>query len=234
MATILVVEDDSNILELVKFNLEKEGHIVNEAIDGESAIIKLQETLPDLVILDLMLPRLDGLEVCKKLRANTRSSNLPILMLTAKSEEFDKVLGLEMGADDYMTKPFSPRELVARVKALLRRSSRRESSSDGPIQVGEISIDVERYEVWIHGRKQELTPKEFELLRLLASNPGKVFNREFLLERIWGYDYFGDSRTVDVHIRHIRQKVEKDPANPRYIETVRGVGYKFRDPAEMG
>ncbi|QGG47933.1 response regulator transcription factor [Heliorestis convoluta] len=234
MAKILVVEDDSNILELVKFNLEKEGHQVEEALDGESAIIKLQEELPDLVILDLMLPRLDGLEVCRRIRSRSRSSNLPVMMLTAKGEEVDKVLGLEMGADDYMTKPFSPRELVARVKALLRRSHRGEASASGPIHVAELSIDVERYEVWINGRKQDLTPKEFELLRWLASNPGKVFNREFLLERVWGYDYYGDSRTVDVHIRHIRQKIEKDPSNPRYIETVRGVGYKFRDPAEMG
>ncbi|MZP28988.1 response regulator [Heliobacterium undosum] len=230
MAKILVVEDDQHILELVRFNLEKEGHAVQAAVDGEAALACLQEELPDLIILDLMLPRLDGLELCRRVRSRNHSSHLPILMLTAKGEEVDKVIGLEMGADDYMTKPFSPRELVARIKALLRRTTRSDARPGGPMQVGELTIDAERYEIRVGGVKQDLTPKEFELLRWLASHPGKVFTREFLLERIWGYDFFGDSRTVDVHIRHLRQKVEKDPGNPRYIETVRGVGYKFRDP----
>ncbi|MBM7867547.1 response regulator [Heliobacterium gestii] len=230
MAKILVVEDDQHILELVRFNLEKEGHAVQAAVDGEAALAYLQEELPDLIILDLMLPRLDGLELCRRVRSRNHSSHLPILMLTAKGEEVDKVIGLEMGADDYMTKPFSPRELVARIKALLRRTSRGDGRTGGPMQVGELTIDADRYEIRVGGVKQDLTPKEFELLRWLASHPGKVFTREFLLERIWGYDFFGDSRTVDVHIRHLRQKVEKDPGNPRYIETVRGVGYKFRDP----
>ncbi|ABZ84635.1 transcriptional regulatory protein [Heliomicrobium modesticaldum Ice1] len=230
MAKILVVEDDQHILELVRFNLEKEGHTVQVAVDGEAALACLQEELPDLIILDLMLPRLDGLELCRRVRSRNHSAHLPILMLTAKGEEVDKVIGLEMGADDYMTKPFSPRELVARIKALLRRATRSDVRLGGPMQVGELTIDADRYEIRVGGVKQDMTPKEFELLRWLASHPGKVFTREFLLEKIWGYDFFGDSRTVDVHIRHLRQKVEKDPGNPRYIETVRGVGYKFRDP----
>ncbi|MTV47583.1 response regulator [Heliobacillus mobilis] len=231
MAKILVVEDDQHILELVRFNLEKEGHEVETAMDGEAALERLQEDLPDAIILDLMMPRLDGLEVCRRVRSRARSAHLPILMLTAKGEEVDKVIGLEMGADDYMTKPFSPRELTARIKALLRRTLRTtETKPGGSMQIGELAVDTERYEVRVNGQKQELTPKEFELLRWLASHPGKVFTREFLLERIWGYDFFGDSRTVDVHIRHLRQKIERDPGNPRYIETVRGVGYKFHDP----
>lgn len=229
MAKILVVEDDQNIAELVKFNLEKEGHQVSLAQDGEAGLQFLQREIPELVVLDLMLPKLDGLELCRMIRSKTKFNHLPVIMLTAKSEEVDKILGLEMGADDYLTKPFSPRELTARIKALLRRSSRSESRAGGPLNIGELVIDVDKYEVWVAGRKQDLTPKEFELLRLIISHPGKVFTREFLLERIWGYDFFGDSRTVDVHIRHLRQKIEKDPANPRYIETVRGVGYKFRE-----
>ncbi|MCW2278871.1 response regulator transcription factor [Heliophilum fasciatum] len=231
MAKIAVIEDDGHILELVRFNLEKEGHQVISAMDGEKALQLISDDPPDLVILDLMLPKMDGLEVCRALRGRSRSAHLPIVMLTAKGEEVDKVLGLEMGADDYITKPFSPRELTARVKALLRRVNRVDAQVTGPIQIGELHIDAERYEVLVNGRKQDLTPKEFELLRWMAARPGKVFTREFLLERIWGYDFYGDSRTVDVHIRHLRQKIEQDPANPQYIDTVRGVGYKFRAPS---
>ncbi|MDD2422530.1 MAG: response regulator transcription factor, partial [Heliobacteriaceae bacterium] len=209
-----------------RYNLEKEGYQVAAAPDGETACRLLAESPPDLVVLDLMLPGLDGLEVCRRIRACAGTAWLPVLILTAKVEEMDKVLGLEMGADDYMTKPFSPRELTARVKALLRRIKRNVAPA-GLIKAGGITIDPERYEVRVNGRQPSFTAKEFELLRLLASRPGKVFTREFLLEHLWGYDYLGDSRTVDVHIRHLRRKIERDPGNPEYIKTVRGVGYKF-------
>lgn len=226
---ILVVDDEANITELMRFNLSKEGYQVSTAATGQQCLELAEKQLPDLIILDLMLPGMDGLEVCRNLRKNTLTENIPIIMLTARGEEVDKVLGLEMGADDYMTKPFSPRELLARVKAHLRRSTRGKSTGEeGKLLVqGNIIIDLESYEVSVQGTKQDFTPKEFEVLRLLMANPGKVFTRDYLLEKVWGYDYMGDSRTVDVHIRHIRQKVEQDDANPQYIETVRGVGYRF-------
>lgn len=226
---ILVVDDEANITELMRFNLSKEGYQVSTAATGQQCLELAEKQLPDLIILDLMLPGMDGLEVCRNLRKNTLTENIPIIMLTARGEEVDKVLGLEMGADDYMTKPFSPRELLARVKALLRRSTRGKSTGEeGKLLVrGNIIVDLESYEVSVQGTKQDFTPKEFEVLRLLMANPGKVFTRDYLLEKVWGYDYMGDSRTVDVHIRHIRQKVEQDDANPQYIETVRGVGYRF-------
>ncbi|HHW02974.1 MAG TPA: response regulator transcription factor [Thermoanaerobacterales bacterium] len=226
---ILIVDDEPHILELVRFNLEASGFKVIEALDGQKAIELAQTENPDLILLDLMLPGIDGLEVCRILRQQKATREIPIIMLTAKSEEIDKVLGLEIGADDYITKPFSPRELTARVKAVLRRSVGSEKNENN-IKVGNLVIDVEKHEVLVDGEKQEFTPKEFDLLKLLASNPGKVFSREYLLENIWGYDYLGDTRTVDVHIRHLRQKIEKDSDRPVYIETVRGIGYKFNKP----
>lgn len=226
---ILVVDDEPHIVELVRFNLEASGFKVIEAMNGQKAIELAQSENPDLILLDLMLPGTDGLEVCRFLRQQKSTREIPIIMLTAKSEEIDKVLGLEIGADDYITKPFSPRELVARIKAVLRRSAGSEKNENN-IKIGNILVDIEKHEVLVEGEKQEFTPKEFDLLKLLASNPGKVFSREFLLENIWGYDYLGDTRTVDVHIRHLRQKIERDSDKPVYIETVRGIGYKFNRP----
>ncbi|GAV25728.1 DNA-binding response regulator [Carboxydothermus islandicus] len=224
---ILVVDDEAPIVELIKFNLEREGYKVLEAYDGIRALEIVKKELPDLVILDIMLPGMSGLEVCKNIRNNEKTAEIPIIMLSARGEEVDKILGLELGADDYMVKPFSPRELVARVKARLRRLEGREGKKEGIIKIKDIVIDQEKFAVYVKGKKMDFTPKEFELLKLLASNPGKVFTREYLLEKIWGYEFLGDTRTVDVHIRHIRQKIEDNPAEPVYIETVRGVGYRF-------
>ncbi|MHB8171837.1 MAG: response regulator [Thermincolia bacterium] len=229
MAKILVVDDEQHIAELVKFNLEKEGYQVICAHSGAEAIDRFKEETPNLIVLDIMLPEMDGLEVCRRLRNLPNGADVPVIMLTAKGEEVDKVLGLEIGADDYMTKPFSPRELVARVKARLRRLAKEEKQPEGQVLTyGEVVVYPENYEVMVRGRKQDLTPKEFELLKLLLTNRGKVYTRDYLLERIWGYDYYGDTRTVDVHIRHLRQKIEDNPGSPVYIETVRGVGYRFK------
>ncbi|GAB6173525.1 response regulator [Paradesulfitobacterium aromaticivorans] len=227
MAVILVVDDEESIQELLRYNLEKEGYKVLAARDGLEALERVGKDQPDLVVLDVMLPHMDGMEVCRQLRLNPKFRELPVIMLTAKGEEIDKVLGLELGADDYMTKPFSPRELVARIKARLRRVK---SADEVPDQIvhGELRIDLTRFMVYIKEQETELTPKEFELLRVLATRPGKVYSREELLERIWGYEYAGDTRTVDVHVRHVRQKIEKDPSNPEYIETLRGIGYRFK------
>jgi len=232
MPKILVVDDEKHIVELIRFNLSKEGWIVESALDGFTALDEAILGHPDIIVLDVMLPEMDGLEVCRRLKANEDTSHIPVIMLSAKSEELDKILGLEIGADDYMTKPFSPREMVARIKARLRRKDTtnggdREKSE--VIRVNHIVMEPEKFEVYINNVKQEFTFKEFELLKLMMVNRGKVFTREFLLERIWGYEYSYDTRTVDVHIRHLRQKIEIDPAKPGYIETIRGVGYKFRD-----
>jgi two-component system, OmpR family, alkaline phosphatase synthesis response regulator PhoP len=231
---ILVVDDEPSIVKLVQFNLEKEGYLVDIAEDGQTALNKIKEQRPDLLVLDLMLPKVDGLEVCKQVRRENRQ--LPILMLTAKTEEFDKVLGLELGADDYMTKPFSPRELVARVKAIFRRTEAiREGSREEPkqvIQVGDLTIDTDGYEVLRNGEPIDLTPKEFELLVYLANHRGRVLSRDQLLNAVWDYDYIGDTRIVDVHVSHLREKVEEDSRNPVYIKTVRGIGYKFEGPKE--
>lgn len=175
-----------------------------------------------------MLPEIDGFEVCKKIKRDDELANIPIIMLTAKGEEFDKILGLELGADDYITKPFSVRELIARIKAVLRRNNKEEKQQN-IINIDNLTIDLERHEVLKEGKKVELTLKEFELLKLLVMNKGKVMTRDFLLDRIWGYEYYGETRTVDVHVRHLRQKIEEDDKNPKYIETVRGIGYKFKD-----
>ncbi|SHH63891.1 response regulator transcription factor [Desulfosporosinus lacus] len=227
MATILVVDDEEPILELLRFNLEKEGYLVCVAKDGQEALERVEKEQPDLVVLDLMLPGMDGLEVCRRIRLIPKYQQIPIIMLTAKGEVIDKVLGLELGADDYMTKPFSPRELLARIKARLRRINLPEEA-DSQIIRGELRIDVKGFRVYVRGAETELTPKEFELLRVLVAHPGRVYSRDDLLERIWGYEYDGDTRTVDVHVRHLRLKIEKDPSNPEYIETLRGIGYRFK------
>ncbi|NLW47469.1 MAG: response regulator transcription factor [Firmicutes bacterium] len=226
--TIVIVEDEANIVELVKYNLDREGYRTLYANDGRKGLELIKQELPDLVILDLMLPEMDGLSVCKQLRSDAQTKSIPIIILTAKSEEADRVLGLEMGADDYVTKPFSPRELVARVRAVLRRSGAVDETEPEIIENGVIRIDLRQHLVKVRGEEVELTPKEFDFLKLLLLNPGRAFTREFLLEHLWGYEYFGDTRTVDVHVRRLRQKIENDPANPEYLETVRGVGYRFR------
>ena len=225
---ILVVEDDRTLLEVVRYNLSKEGYDVSTAADGVRALELARAEKPDLVILDIMLPQLDGLEVCRVLR---REMVVPILMLTARTEEVDKVVGLEIGADDYMTKPFSMRELVARVRAMLRRvdmmRQRPGGAEAGAIKIGDIEIDLASHRVTRGGSSVDLSPKEFELVACLMKRPGWVFSRDRLLEEVWEYDFEGDTRTVDVHIRWLRQKLEVDPANPKHLITVRGVGYKF-------
>lgn len=223
---ILVVDDEPSILELVRFALEREGFEVTVAADGETAVSLFRARPADLVVLDLMLPGKDGFEVFRELR---QQGPVPVIMLTARGGETDKVLGLEFGADDYMTKPFSPRELVARVKAVLRRAEPRESPENQILRVGEITLDTLRHRVTVGEREVQLAPREFELLRMLMANRGAVLNRELLLEKVWGYDYAGDTRTVDVHVVRLRQKLEPDPAHPTYIETVRGVGYRMRE-----
>lgn len=228
----MVVDDEKSIVELIKFNLEREGFQVLTAFDGNEALAKAREKKPELIILDVMLPGIDGIEICRSLSRDLSTRQIPIIMLSARTEELDKVLGLEMGADDYITKPFSPRELIARVKARIRRSHSMQDElrlKNQKLVIRDVVIDCDRFEVTVKGEKLELTPKEFELLRFLAEKPGKVLSRELLLEKIWGYDFVGDSRTVDVHIRHIRQKLEKAPGAPNFIETVRGVGYRFKE-----
>ena len=228
MSKVLIVEDEANIRQLVKYNLEKESFQVLEAEDGLLGLRLAKAEKPDLVLLDLMLPQMDGLEVCRSLKGNPATAALPIIMLTAKSEEIDKVIGLELGADDYMTKPFSPRELVALVKAVLRRSQK-EASLPGELVIGRLRFNFSRYEVHMGNTKLELTPKEYELLKMLATNLGKVFTREQLLEKVWGYEYFGDTRTVDVHVRHLRAKMAADPITADALETIRGFGYRLRE-----
>ncbi|MDD4170801.1 MAG: response regulator transcription factor [Syntrophomonas sp.] len=229
---ILVVDDETYIVELVKFNLEKEGFRVIVAYDGQSALDLVDYERPDLIILDIMLPHMDGLEVCRTLKQDSSFHSIPIIMLTARAEEIDTVLGLELGADDYIKKPFSPRELVARVKARLRAIKILESEKTIEARVyayKDLIVDPDQHEAFLGEEKLELTPKEFELLKFMAVHRGKVLNREMLLERVWGYEFSGDTRTVDVHIRHLRQKLNDDSNFPEYIETVRGVGYRFVD-----
>ncbi|KAJ52839.1 two-component system alkaline phosphatase synthesis response regulator PhoP [Clostridium tetanomorphum] len=222
---ILIVDDEEHIRELLKFNLESIGYNILCAEDGIKALKIVNEERPALILLDLMLPGMDGYDVCKEIRKSNNVSTTPIIMLTAKGEELDKVLGLELGADDYITKPFSVRELLARVKAVLRRTS--VSAIDKRFNFGNILIDFEKHEVLKDNIKIELTLKEFELLEMLIKNKGRVLTRDFLLDKIWGYEYIGETRTVDVHIRHIRKKIEEDDKSPKYIETIRGVGYRF-------
>ena len=230
---ILVVEDEQNILEAIKYSMNAEGFEVYGAEDGERGLEIAREISPDLVILDVMLPKLDGFEMCRILRRD--DMDIPVFMLTAKAEEIDRVVGLEIGADDYITKPFSMRELLARVRNALRRSSRsglgRDNSSSGNavIQVGNLKIDLTGHIVRVSEKLIDLKPREFNLLAMLASSRGRAFTREQILERLWGHDYIGDSRTVDVHIRWIREKIEEDPSKPKKIVTIRGVGYRFDD-----
>jgi two-component system alkaline phosphatase synthesis response regulator PhoP len=223
---ILIVDDEAKIRSVVEAYLKAEGYTIYNAADGIEALAAFRRYRPDLVILDIMLPSMDGLEVLQHIR---RESDVYVLMLTAKSEEADRVIGLTVGADDYLTKPFSPRELVARVKAILRRGRNAARDDEPVLHFAHIRIDPQRHEVWKNDLLIELTPIDFELLKTLALNAGMVLDRNRLLEKVWGYDYYGDTRVVDVHIGHIRQKLEEDPANPQYILTVRGVGYKFVD-----
>jgi two-component system response regulator RegX3 len=229
---ILLVEDEEAIAAFVQTALEQEGYAVRVAGDGTAALDQIEAEPPDLILLDLMLPTLGGLEVCRVVRA--RRDYIPIIMLTAKSEEVDKIVGLELGADDYITKPFNARELLARVRAVLRLARQAGGRSPGKtLCAGSLEIDLEGRTVCVGNRSVHLPPKEFDLLTTLARQPGRVFGREMLLERVWGYDYLGESRTVDVHIQRLRGKIEPDPAHPRYLLTVRGVGYKFAAEEEL-
>jgi DNA-binding response OmpR family regulator len=225
--TILLVDDEDAIQKLLSFPLQKDGYRVVEARDGEAALLRFDEQAFDLVVLDLALPKLDGLEVCRRLRAR---SAVPIIMLTARDEEIDKVIGLEIGADDYITKPFSIREFRSRVRALLRRASLAPSSAGEAIEVGPLRVDRAKRRVEVEGKAPELTYVEFELVRILAEQPGRVFSRSDLLEKIWGSSQYRDPRAVDVHVRHLREKLERDPGKPELILTVRGVGYRLREP----
>ncbi|UOO38435.1 response regulator transcription factor [Oscillospiraceae bacterium CM] len=221
--TILVVDDEKNIVDIISFNLKKEGYDILTAFDGEKALQLCSEAAPDLILLDVMLPRLNGFEVCSAIRKTDYKT--PIIMLTAREEETDKVLGLELGADDYITKPFSMREVLARVKANIRRTG--QSAPPETVKEVGIVVDVERYDVYVSGRSAELTQREFELFRFLYAEPGKVYSREELLHEVWQYDYLGDLRAVDVAVRRLREKIEKDAAKPEYIMTKRGVGYYY-------
>ena len=230
--TILIVDDEKTIVDMLVYNLQKEGYNTLEANDGEEAVNIALSQKPNLVLLDIMLPKMDGLAVCKRIR---QYYNMPILMISAKDEEIDKILGLELGADDYITKPFSVRELMARVKANLRKAelSGKSSSSattdnkleENMITVGELSLDLNKFEVRVRGELMDLTLREFEVIKYLASQPGQVVTREVLLEKVWGYEYYGDIRTVDVTVRRIREKIEKDTSAPKILITKRGVGY---------
>jgi DNA-binding response OmpR family regulator len=223
--TVLVVEDEPSLASTLSYNLRKNGFNVMSESDGVAGLQAARRDHPDIIVLDLMLPKMDGLEVCRRLRTE---SNVPILMLTAKSEEMDKVVGLEVGADDYLTKPFSMRELLARVRALLRRSlTRKDGDSAAEIVAGNLQLDARGRTVRRSGQEVALKPKEFDLLFFLVANAGQVFTREQILEQVWGYDFFGGSRTVDVHTRWLREKLEDAPSRPKHLLTVRGVGYKF-------
>lgn len=226
---LLIVEDEQSILDILQFNLEREGYQTQTAMDGEEAVAKAKQLEPDLILLDVMIPVIDGFEVCKMIRT---FSQAPIIMLTARTEEVDKILGLELGADDYMTKPFSMRELMARIKANMRRlpsaaPQTANAETGANIVAGDLTIDCDQYEIRRGAEKIDLTLREFELIRFLASYPHKVFSREVLLEKVWGYEYIGDVRTVDVTVRRLREKLERNPAEPEYVVTKRGVGYYF-------
>ena len=232
MQKIVIVEDEQAISDIIKYNLEKEGYQVHTAYDGEEGLQVIESVNPDMILLDIMMPKLDGLQVCKKVR---QTKDTPIIMITAKAEEIDKVVGLELGADDYITKPFGMRELIARVKANLRRVVVAPVVEQALIQAdknmlveGNLTIDLERYEVKKNGEVVDLTHREFELLKFLATQKGKVFSREVLLEKVWDYEYYGDVRTVDVTVRRLREKVEDDPSKATYVLTKRGIGYYFR------
>lgn len=222
---ILIVDDEEHIVELIKYNLEANGFKVLTADNGIDAIKIAKKEMPQLILLDIMLPGKNGNDVCKEIRRDPLIANMPVIMITAKGEEVDRILGLELGADDYITKPFSVRELVARVKAVLRRTTT--ENFENIFTFGNTTINLLKHEVIKDNKKVDLTLKEFELLQILANNNGRVLTRDFLLDKIWGYEYIGETRTVDVHIRHLRKKVEDDDKNPKYIETIRGIGYRF-------
>ena len=230
MKRVLIIEDDKDIVELVRYNLEKEDFQVTSAGDGLTGVAQLKKSPPDLLILDLMLPKLPGLEICKEIRRDETLNRLPILMLTARSDEADRVVGLELGADDYVTKPFSPLELVARVKALLRRAEPA-GRPEKPIEVGQLHIDPASYRVTRAGKPVPLSTLEFRLLYFLASRPNRVFSRDQLLDAVWGSERFVTPRSVDVYMRRLREKIESDPENPEYLKTVRGAGYMFETDA---
>jgi two-component system response regulator RegX3 len=224
MAKVLVVEDEQSLREALVFFLEKEGHEVSVALDGEEAIRVFENSGADIILLDLMLPKIDGNQVCKQIR---QSSNVPIIMLTAKDSEIDKIVGLEIGADDYITKPYSTRELLARIKAVLRRQVEPPLTVGSVLIAGELRLDSDRHVVTLNGNQLTLPLKEFELLELLMENVNRVLTRGQIIDRVWGSNYFGDTKTLDVHIKRLRSKVEDDPARPKYIQTVRGLGYKL-------
>ncbi len=224
---IMVVEDEEAIVRLISYNLTKEGFKVLTSNDGLEALEKIRTEKPDLIILDIMLPGIDGYEICRQIRKE--DITIPVIMLSARNEELDKVLGLELGGDDYVTKPFSPRELIARVRALLRRVQRAEKTPDHEIiSIGKLALDLSSHEVKLNEQVVKLTPKEFELLEFLIRNKGRAVSRDQLLDRVWDYDFSGDTRIVDVHISRLREKIDLEPKNP-YIQTVRGIGYKFRE-----
>lgn len=224
---ILVVDDEEHILELIKFNLESAGYQVVTAENGEDALRLCSEEKPDLVLLDIMLPGIDGLEVCRRLKSQKETMLIPIIMITAKGEEVDKIIGLELGADDYITKPFSIKELLARISSVLRRYNINVNREEEVLTLKDITLDLIKHEVTKDGVKLDLTLKEFDLLKILLQNKGKVLSRNFLLDKIWGYEFYGETRTVDVHIRYLRKKIEGSNSNEKYIETIRGIGYKI-------
>lgn len=255
MKKVLIVDDEQSILTLLEYNLAQAGYEVVTAMDGKTAYKLIKNEEFDFIILDIMLPGMDGMDVCRRVRQDR--INTPILMLTAKDDEYDKIIGLELGADDYMTKPFSPREVLARIKAIFRRtdvdvdldasqavagqaaeetdrkfSLTEEDEAEEVIHIGELEIYSDRYEVRVANKEVEVTPKEFELLLYMATRKGRILSRDQLLNRIWNFDYAGETRIVDVHISHLREKIEKDTKNPQYIKTVRGFGYKFEEPEE--
>ena len=233
--TVLIVDDEKPIVDILEYNLKKEGYNTLIANDGMEAVNIALEQKPNIILLDIMLPKMDGLTVCKKVRT---ALNIPIIMLTAKEEEIDKILGLELGADDYVTKPFSVRELIARIKANLRKyelsqgavAETEAKENNRKITIGDLQLDLDKFEVKVRGKKVDLTVREFEVLRYLANQPGQVVSRELLLEKVWGYEYFGDIRTVDVTVRRIREKIEEDTTNPQILVTKRGVGYYIAKP----
>jgi DNA-binding response OmpR family regulator len=227
MQTILLVEDDATLAEALKYNLEREGYTVLSAGDGMTALEMARRDAPDILVLDVMLPRLDGFSVCRMLR---KESTIPILMLTARQDEVDRIAGLELGADDYLTKPFSVGELLARIRAILRRSDRQPTTERDAVVIGGIKLDTGSRRVWRDADEVQLSQKEFDLLTCLMRNRGLALSRDVLLERVWGSDYVGDGRTVDVHIRWLREKIEADPSTPAYVQTVRGIGYRFDVP----
>jgi DNA-binding response OmpR family regulator len=227
MATVLLVEDDVTLAETVKYNLEREGYTVLHAADGVLALEMARREHPDILVLDIMLPRLDGFSVCRMLR---KESSVPVIMLTARQDEYDRIAGLEMGADDYLPKPFSMGELHARIRAILRRSDRTQGIDRDVMQLGIIKLDAGSRRIWRDTNEVQLSQKEFDLLACLMRNRGLALSRDVLLERVWGMDYVGDGRTVDVHIRWLREKIEADPSAPEYLQTVRGIGYRFDVP----